>query len=334
VNGEIANVDIDIIRINTAVSDLHDELRQLQDQYNSAQSNRKGNITRQINAWHRDHAARLQKLEEERKTQFSRRDDLHNQADRIAEKVATVATQIDIFASGAGGALNNNLGFRDFVRPTHMSDYNYTFEFSHSSPPPSPSATLRCDIEQHRGDSFTSREQIDVVASEPDGTVVDTADLSVGNQPTHAGRDEQLVIHQPDSNRVRITLPWHHARVSDNAVYARTIYLYWDQGTLAHADVRIFRVTIEKVRILDSRDVGDGEYRIFVEVGGYWLFVNEFVSDDNILEDGLGDTGGGDDSDYDWQINQVSPWFSVQATHSGCMRMAGRRMDLATSSDS
>jgi len=90
--------------------------------------------------------------------------------------------------------------------------------------------------------------------------------------------------------------------VPDTAVFARTIYLYWNQGLGVPQQYQphVFRVTLENVLIVRSQDIGDGEYRLFVEVGGDWFFVNEAPRDDDILNDGLGDTGDNET----WGINR------------------------------
>src|SRR5207253_1995434 len=53
-----------------------------------------------------------------------------------------LATRDDVFASGDGGALNNNRGLKPFVRQVRMSEKNYTFKITHPLPPTSPSAQL------------------------------------------------------------------------------------------------------------------------------------------------------------------------------------------------
>jgi hypothetical protein len=50
---------------------------------------------------------------------------------------------------------------------------------------------------------------------------------------------------------------------------------------------RVFRVTVDDVFVHKSQDIGDGEYRLFVEVGGDWILVNEIPEVDNVLDDGL-----------------------------------------------
>ena len=50
-----------------------------------------------------------------------------------------LTTRADIFASGDGGAMNNNrAGAPSFVRPVVMSAKDYTFTIQHPLPPPSP----------------------------------------------------------------------------------------------------------------------------------------------------------------------------------------------------
>jgi hypothetical protein len=110
------------------------------------------------------------------------------------------------------------------------------------------------------------------------------------------------IPEQPDYVHVR--LPWRSRGVPDSAVCARTMYLYWDEALGVPVDFRprVFRVTLDDVFIHKSHDDGDGEYRLFVEAAGDWVFVNELPGDDNILDDGLGTTG----DDQSWGIHRES----------------------------
>jgi len=78
-----------------------------------------------------------------------------------------------------------------------------------------------------------------------------------------------------------------------------------NHGVAADYRPRLFKVTFEDFSLRSGandmlepgRGQGDMELRVFVEAGGNWLFVNELTTADNILEDGLGDSG-----DDTWDI--------------------------------
>ena len=118
-----------------------------------------------------------------------------------------LATKTDVFASGDGGALNNNRsGVPSYVRPVPMSEKDYTFKITHNVPPPTASAQLHWSYTQQAGDSF-GRDPIISQDTEtlPDGTV------------------RRLP-------RVTVTLPWHSRGAADTAVFARTFYVWWSTG--------------------------------------------------------------------------------------------------------
>ncbi len=99
--------------------------------------------------------------------------------------------------------------------------------------------------------------------------------------------------------QVKVVIPWRFLHAPDKAVLARSIYLFWNQppGVNPAYGARAVKVTLSRIHVDNTHDVGDGEYRVFAEVGGQWLFVNEWQDADNILQGGLGDT-----SDQDWRI--------------------------------
>jgi len=179
-----------------------------------------------------------------------------------------------------------------------MNDRDYEFQISHILPRPSPNAQLKWVVEKHPGDTY------------PLETIVVPVTIAVPpGEPVPLPLDFALVH-----------LPWHSRRVPNTAVLARTIYLYWDEGLGVPVDYRphVFRVTVDDVFVHKSQDVGDGEYRLFVEVGGDWIFINELPDVDNVLDDGLGDTG----DDETWGIHRqftayVPPGGSFRVHASG-----------------
>jgi hypothetical protein len=217
----------------------------------------------------------------------------------IEPSAPVLATRIDIFASGDGGAVwNNRNGVPRFVKPVIMSDRDYSFQISHLLPRPSPGAQLKWNVEKHPGDTFPIDQIVaGVTIAVPPGT------------PS-----------PPSPEYALVRIPWHSRNIADTAVLARTIYLYWDEGLGVPQTYRprVFRVTLNDVFVHKSQDIGDGEYRLFAEVAGNWLFVNELPQDDNILDDGLGDTG----DDQSWGIHKefkvyVPPGFSFRVHASG-----------------
>ncbi|WP_155983917.1 hypothetical protein [Paenibacillus sp. 1-18] len=195
-------------------------------------------------------------------------------SDPVEPGIPTFVTKIDIFASGDGGALTNNrINTPQFVKSVPMSERDYSFSVSHIIPRPSSNAQLRWIVEKNNGDTFSGNIEI-ADSTAPEGL------------PS-----------------VHVVLPWRSQSVPDTAICNQTLYLYWDQGfgVPDNYHLRTFRVTLNRIHVNDSNDFGnDGEYRVFVEVGGNWLFINDLPGDDDILNDGLGDTGG----DENWGINR------------------------------
>ena len=205
-----------------------------------------------------------------------------------------LATREDVFASGDGGALNNNRTAKTnhdnavpwYVRRVRMSDRDYTFKITHPLPPPRSSARLNWGYDTRTGDTFQNEPII-------------TQDTETG---PHG------VVHLLPS--VTVTIPWLSRHAPDTDVFARTIYVWWGtdnslddltttHGVAADYHPRLFKVTLGQFSLNQGahnvlEHGGDMELRVFVEAGGNWLFVNELVSDDeagNILEEGVGDSG-------------------------------------------
>jgi len=179
--------------------------------------------------------------------------------------------RIDLYGSGDGGALSNNRsGVRGFVKAVPMNDRDYHFRVF---PLPRPSATARLRVRTY---------------SEPGDTFPNI---------------ETNVVEDDPAPYVDVTVPWNSNRVANSALLAKSMFLTWHEGTgvLATYQPHVFRVTFDDVFVHKSQDFGgDGEYRLFVEAGGYYLFVNELVNDlHDILSDGLGNTG----DDEPWGIH-------------------------------
>jgi len=175
------------------------------------------------------------------------------------------ATRIDIFANGDGGALNNNR--RDvpsFVNKVKMSDKDYVFRVKHNLPRPSAKATLSFMVESHNGDDYS-------------------ADLKITSFA-----DGDIDLNHPF---VKIEIPWKDE--PDTSIFARTVYVYWNEenGIPENYKVTSYRVTLESLRFRKLKEfLSRSEFRIFLEVNGDWLFLNEFIDKEDILDKGLGKT--------------------------------------------
>lgn len=175
------------------------------------------------------------------------------------------ATRIDIFANGDGGALNNNIkDVPSFVKKVKMSDKDYEFRIKHILPRPSATATLSFMVEPRKGNTYSGSLKI---TSFSDGNI----DL---NHPF-----------------ITIKIPWKDE--PDTSIFAQTIYLYWNEGNgiPENYEITSYKVTLESLRFKKVMEIlSRSEFRIFLEVGGDWLFLNEFIDKDDILDKGLGKT--------------------------------------------
>ena len=177
-----------------------------------------------------------------------------------------VATRIDVFASGDGGALTNNRGLVPYATPVKMSEMDYAFEVAHLLHPPAMGAKLKFATTAQAGNTFN-------------------AAVTISSAPE-------------DRHKAIVVIPWRSANVDPKAVLARTFWLYWDTTPSYTFDQtpRLFNINLESIHVYNSQDPwpSDGEYRVFVEAGGKWWFVNEMPNVGDILQDGLGDTGDAD----------------------------------------
>jgi hypothetical protein len=154
-----------------------------------------------------------------------------------------LATRVDVFASGDGGALwNNRPGQPAFVQRVRMGEADYAWDVHAVVPRPSPNAPLRAVWQIRPGDTFDADPRL-----------------------------ERL------PNGYHVVLPWHSARVPDTAVFARTLYLYWDEGEGAPAGwgAKGYDVAFEHLDLHNSQDPGPGQFRVFLEAGGRWWWANE-----------------------------------------------------------
>lgn len=311
-----------------------------------------------------------------------------------------LSTRADIFASGDGNVFYNNRtppmysviskdqppctrfcipeleSFQVRTTPIKMSEKDYEFDIYQLLPRPSSTAQLKWATAIHKGDTF------------PLQAVISVSYAPYFSVPEMVSQGQ--ILWKP---HVHVVIPWTACGVEcDDAVFARTIYLYWDDptgnaiwGTTKeyYDTLQVYRLSMDRIQILDNMDsadpcwvdvvgifaipfvlallggliyaipvssifgtlvigqvlgeyagaVGygfmapykmtgcepDGEYRIFYEVAGKWFFMNEFMLGDDkvaspgILDDGLGDTGEGDDCDI-----SLNPFNGFTYTEDPC----------------
>jgi len=171
------------------------------------------------------------------------------------------ATRIDIFASGDGGAYDNNRPNQPaFVRKVKMSSKDYVIKIKNTLPKPSDDAVLKYVVKERKGNSFIAA--IEYIANSKAGTIT-------------------------------IKIPWKTAAVSDLAILAKTIYLYWDEGNGIPLTYKINEVKVKLSELLFSRFnefLSKSEIRMFIDIGGNYLFLNDFAKAKDILNQGLGKT--------------------------------------------
>lgn len=188
----------------------------------------------------------------------------------IGDSSVKYATQIDIFGSGDGGAMfNNRYNSARYVRRVNMSNKDYEFTTKIELPRPSANAKLRYKIIKHKPDTFVPDEVVEV---------------------------------NEDSATVHVLIPWKTKNANDLEIYARTIDVYWDEGSGVAADlpVDIYKITFTNLhfRHLDEF-LTRAEVRMFASVGNDWILLNDFFpKKGKILTKGLGKT-----YKHKWKLN-------------------------------
>ncbi len=175
---------------------------------------------------------------------------------------SVTAIQIDLFASGDGGALSSNRAeLPAYGHKIRMSSRDYRFEVPIDLFPAKATLgaaegrdpQLRYRMETRSGDTFWGSIQVEVLAKS-----------------------------------VRITIPW--TQQADEAVVARTIYCWWDvAGDASILPVaQGYEVHFEKIHFTQRKDVlSRPEKIIWLEAGGQYICLNEFVKGDDIFRDGM-----------------------------------------------
>jgi len=180
----------------------------------------------------------------------------------IGDSSVKFATRIDIFASGDGGAvMNNRYNSPPFVKRVNMNSKDYDFTAKIDLPRPSPNAHLKYKLTICKGDNFSVPEGIEL---------------------------------NDDSATVRILIPWKSKNANDLDIYARTIAVYWDEGSgcAATQPIDIYKVKLTGIHFIHLDEfLSKAEIRLFTNVGSDWIFVNDFFAKKGrILTRGLGKT--------------------------------------------
>lgn len=186
-----------------------------------------------------------------------------NLPDKIqSEKGDSVfATRVDLYANGDGSAFYNNQDTGAWAHPVKMSSKDYSLTVKQTLPRPSEKSTLKYKLFSQKGNSYT-------------GTIT---------------------VEASDSGTANIFIPWKSAGFADTLTLGQTLFLYWDEGNGTHADYSIKTYSVDfnsfKVRRLSEPVLGRAELRVFMEVGGQYIFFNEFATNKkNVLNKGIGKT--------------------------------------------
>lgn len=175
------------------------------------------------------------------------------------------ATRVDVYANGDGSVFYNNQDTGDWAHPVKMSSKDYNFSVLQTLPRPSKNAQLKYRWLNQKGNTYHKEIQVAPFASN-------------------------------DSAGVSVKIPWKSVNVSDTAVFGKTLFLYWDEGNGVPADyvIHTYVVNLEKLRIRRLSEIfflTPAELRMFAEIGGKYIFLNEFVTKrKDILRAGLGKT--------------------------------------------
>ena len=175
-------------------------------------------------------------------------------AKSVGSKDSLHATRFDLFCSGDGGALNNNRkGVPPFVKRSKMGPRNYEFTLRPNQARPSKDAVLRYRILTRPGD-------------------------------TYAG---QLNV-QMEGDSMLCSIPWYY--VEDDAVFARSMYAWWENPTeeaFPLEGVHRYEVKVDRLYFNRRKDgLSRPELVLYLEVAGDFLNLNEFVDGPNVLKSG------------------------------------------------
>ncbi len=192
-----------------------------------------------------------------------------------------IGTRVDVFASADGTAMWNNKHKESFAQTVNMKRKDYTFRIQPAFKKPISlnrleNISLQCKFLKQKPDNFPADPIIKI-----------------------------------ENGIVTVTVPWHTSNVSNDAIFARTFVVYWQDvpikignpsnKVLAAEKPKLYKVDILSVELVKPMDGnfdnstpgnhGYGDFRIFCNVGNNWIFLNEFdptIDRNNILESGLG----------------------------------------------
>ena len=180
----------------------------------------------------------------------------------LSEKGDSVfATRVDIYGNGDGSAFYNNKDTNEWAHPVRMSSKDYSFRVKQTLPRPSKNAELKYQLKTQKGNSYTGK----------------------------------VSVTSSNSGFADVSIPWKSIGLEDTLVLAKTVFLYWDEieGVPADYVINSYQVDFKsfKVRRLSEPLLGRAELRVFMEVGGQYIFFNEFAtSKKNVLNRGIGKT--------------------------------------------
>lgn len=187
----------------------------------------------------------------------------------VAENQPRYATRIDVFANGDGSPFYNNWDTSAFVHPVYMAEKDYTFVVRNTLARPEGS-TLSFQLKTRKGHTFLDNATVDI----------------------YEGTDS-----------ARVTIPWKTLDRPNSAVFAQTVYLYWDGETSTTEEITDYQVSLEKYRVRRLSEIwflNRAELRIFFNVGSDYIFFNEFATKrKDIIRRGLGKT-----NKRRWKVDQ------------------------------
>jgi hypothetical protein len=91
-----------------------------------------------------------------------------------------------------------------------------------------------------------------------------------------------------------VHIPWMTKNANDLEVYARTLHVFWDEGTGTSVDypIDIYKVKLKSIRFKHLDEfLTKAEIRMFANVGSDFIFINDFLGKKGrVLSRGLGKT--------------------------------------------
>ncbi|MFM1875966.1 MAG: hypothetical protein RL266_1703 [Bacteroidota bacterium] len=213
-----------------------------------------------------------------------------NLPDKIlsAKGDSVFATKVDIYANGDGSAFYNNQDTGQWVRPVKMGSKDYFFRVRQTLPRPSKNAQLKYLVADQKGNTYTEPIRISV-------------------------------FNTLDSAGAEVYVPWKTIGIGDSITLGKTLFLYWDEanGVAEDYPITTYKISLERLRIRRLSEVfflTPAELRMFADVGGQYIFVNEFVTKrKDILRAGLGKT-----ILRNWKINKS---FTIHVPHDRAFRI-------------